>query len=95
MERMTRLNRDGSASIIKEALDNGQAARRLACLEDFLTYLQARRTDLPAELERLRRQNAVKTFRFRELMTERMTNELIWDLLRRFGIPDEGESPAP
>ena len=43
--------------------------------------MQKRRDEIPAELEALRAQNAVKTYRFRELMTEQMTNRMIWDLL--------------
>ncbi len=81
MKRFTFVDDAGRAQMLPEAVIDGTAAERLRRLEDFLAYMQKRRDEIPAELEALRAQNAVKTYRFRELMTEQMTNRMIWDLL--------------
>ena len=62
------------------------ALRRLAALEDMLEELASDRTDIPAELAKLKVSSKEKTVRYKELLGQKLLlNEMI-ALLERHGI---------
>ncbi len=88
MKRMAFVDTDGKAAIDPQALQSGEAALRLKRFEDFWEHLLNRQKQIPAELEALRAENKAKTYRFRELMTEEMTDKMALDMLALFDMKE-------
>ncbi len=80
------VKKDGHIQLDPVALENGDLARQLYAMEQFLSHLQNRKAQIPGELEVLRAENKAKTYRFRELMTEQMTTDMVMDLLKLFDV---------
>ncbi len=68
---------------------NEQLVTRLGRFEDLVEYVLMRQSVLPQELSAYREQGKTKSYRFRELLSEKMINETVLTLLRQFKILDE------
>ena len=66
----------------------GDAVNRLAKFENLYEHLLARHNAIPAELEKLRLAGKNKTVTFKELLTEKMINDMILTQLERQGLKD-------
>lgn len=61
---------------------------RLGRFEDLTEHLLLRQSTLPSELSAYREKGKTKSYRFRELLSEKMVNEALLSLLRQFEILD-------
>jgi len=64
----------------------GPAVNKLAAFENLYEDLLQKQEEIPLELERLRSENKTKTVRFRELMVEKMMNDTVLNLFKRYGL---------
>lgn len=64
----------------------GEAIERLAKFENIYEHLMMRKGAIPAELEALRGANKGKTVTFKELLAEKMINDMVLKLLEREGL---------
>lgn len=94
MNRLTKLSEDGKFYVVADAgceknaggALHGEAVERLARFENFFEHLLARRNAIPGEMEVLRGAGRNKTVKFRELMTEKMVNDMILTQMGFFGL---------
>ncbi len=91
MEKLTKTAGD-SNFIISSALNTtedgfcGEAADQLAQFEQILDYLIRSQTEIPQQLDALRKEGKEKTVKFRELMAQKLANTNTMLLLKRFGV---------
>jgi hypothetical protein len=64
----------------------GVAIEKLAKFENLYEYLTDRQRTIPKEMEKLRNENRTKSYKFRELLGEKLMNETLLSLFRRHGI---------
>lgn len=93
MERITRMQGDNDLYIVDElTLNNdvngytGEAITRLARFENIYEDLIASQSQIPKELEKLRKEGKTKSVRFKELMVMKMTNANIINLFKKYGL---------
>lgn len=93
MERLTKRSADNlfyvEAGVSEMDADNrycGEAINRLAKFEDLWAHLLTRHSVIPAELEALRRAGKEKTVTFKELLAEKMINDMLLTHLERQGL---------
>ena len=71
---------------VRLSSDNGDAVEKLARFENFYNHLIERRTAIPEEIETLRKAGKDKTVTFKELLTEKMVNQMILNQLEKYGL---------
>lgn len=93
MERMTKLLADKDCYITNNIVGNfesegyyGDAIEKLAKFENLYDHLIARQSSIPKELETLRNAGKNKTVTFKELLAEKLVNEMMLKLLGRHGL---------
>ena len=93
MKRLTRLaakekfyTTDGITGKVDNEGYYGDAVEKLARFEDFYNHLIERRTAIPEEIETLRKAGKDKTVTFKELLTEKMVNQMILNQLEKYGL---------
>ena len=92
MERLTEKLSKTQYQVTKSALQEmekgytGQAIDRLAAFENVYAEVWESQQALPEQLEKLRAAGREKTVQFRELMTKKMTNAMILNLFKTYGI---------
>lgn len=84
MKRLTKLSGDKGFFVTDKITGKiategyyGEAIEKLAKFENFCDHLIARRNSIHSELETLRNEGKTKTVTFKELLTEKMINEMI------------------
>lgn len=85
MERYTSAAPDGYTAVGTYE----QIVSRLGRFEDLVEYLLLRQRELPKELAVYRENGKTKSYRFRELLLEKMVNETLLSLLHQFKLSDE------
>lgn len=92
MERLTKLSATGEYCIDKSMVNNreegwyGEAIEKLAKFENLYDYLIDKQRTIPAEMEKLRRENKTKTYKFKELMAQKLTNQTLLNLISGHGL---------
>jgi hypothetical protein len=64
----------------------GDAIEKLAKFENFYDHLASRQKSIPTELEALRSGGKTKTVTFKELLAEKMINDMILTQLADHGL---------
>ncbi|HAE42607.1 MAG TPA: hypothetical protein DCG34_06755 [Clostridiales bacterium] len=82
MERQIIKKENGTYEII----DMEKAIENLVRFEELYEYIMNRETSIPEELAKLRNEGKEKTFRFRELMGQKLLNTSFISLLKEFDI---------
>lgn len=89
MERLTYLHDDTHQYVVDPTYIEltpdgfvGIAINRLGCFEDILEGIVNRQVQITAELASLRDANRTKTVRFRQLLTEKLTNVQVISLFQ-------------
>lgn len=93
MRRISRISPDGKNHFVEcTNIENsgehysGNAIERLARFEDFHEHLLEQRQKIPLDLERLRVEGKSKSYKFKELLGQKLLTETILNSLSRFGI---------
>jgi hypothetical protein len=92
MERLTKLAATGEYYIDKSMVNNGEegyygeAIEKLARFENLYDYLIDKQRTIPVEMEKLRRENKTKTYKFKELMAQKLTNQTLLNLISGHGL---------
>lgn len=93
MKRFTKLSEnkefyvtDNISGILPDEGYYGEAVDKLAKFENLFDHLTARKKLIPAELENLRAAGKNKTVTFKELLMEKMVNEMMLVQLARQGL---------
>lgn len=93
MERLTKQS-ENTGCYITESIDGtienegyyGEAIEKLAKFENLYDHLYARRSAIPGELDALRKAGKEKTVTFRELLGEKMVNDMLLTQIERQGL---------
>ena len=64
----------------------GQAISKLATFENIYEDLQLKQVELSKELEKLRMEDKTKTVKFKQLLTNKLTNGNVIMLLESYGL---------
>lgn len=93
MDRLTRSSNNNEFYVVDHATVNsetngysGEAINRLGRFEDFYEDLVSSQIEVPKELEKLRNEGKEKSYRYKELMTEKFSSSHILGLLKVYGI---------
>jgi len=93
MERLTKLMGNNDLYIVDDLTVNhdvngytGEAITKLAKFENIYEDLIASQSEISKQLEKLRNEEKIKTVRFRELMVKKMTNVMIIELFKSYGL---------
>ena len=85
MERLTKKLDDKDIYIVdNDKID--QAINKLAIFEDIYEELNAEQIEISKKLEVLRNEGKMKSLKFRELMTKKLTNSAVLTLFKNYGI---------
>lgn len=93
MERLTKLSVNNEYYIVDDITVRhgdegcyGDAIEKLAKFEDLYDYLIESQRTIPEELEKLRNDDKIKSYKFKELMAQKLTNDAFLMLLGRYGL---------
>jgi hypothetical protein len=64
----------------------GQAINKLATFENVYADLQLKQVEISKELEKLRSEDKTKTVKFKQLLTNKLTNGNVIMLLESYGL---------
>lgn len=91
MERITKIFND--SYIVEnskiESIDGvfiGEAVDRLATFENILDKIEKRQQEIAIELEKIHKEDKMKSYKFRELMAEKMVNDRIISTFKIYGL---------
>lgn len=85
MERLTKKLDDQDNYIVDNDKLN-QAINKLAIFENIYEELNAEQIEISKKLEDLRNEGKMKSLKFRELMTKKLTNSAVLTLFKNYGI---------
>lgn len=93
MQRLTKLSSSGEYYLLDSDMvfaENdgyrGEAVEKLARFENLHEYLKEMLMTIPAEMDKLREQNKNKSYRFKELMAQKLMYENILKLWSLYGL---------
>ena len=93
MERLTRTSDNKKLYIVDDDKINhdengyfGDAVNKLAKFEDVYDDLLASQDEISKELEKLRNEGKTRSFKFKELMAKKITNNNIMTLFKTYGL---------
>lgn len=64
----------------------GEAIAKLAILENILDDLTANQAELTEQLDRLREEDKTKTVRFKEMMGQKLMNNMMITHFKKYGL---------
>lgn len=85
MERLTKKLDDQDNYIVDNDKLN-QAINKLAIFENIYEELNAEQIEISKKLEDLRNEGKMKSLKFRELMTKKLTNSAVLTLFKNYGL---------
>lgn len=93
MDRMTRKSEekgiyetDGITGKFEEGGYYGDAVERLAKFENLHAYLMEQKETVARQLDALREAEKTKTYKYREVFSQKLMNDMMVDLMRGFGL---------
>jgi len=92
MDRLTKSNNHKLYVVDRTKVDSdtngysGEAINRLGRFEDFYADLVASQNEIPQEMQKLRDEGKEKSYRYKELMGEKLINSNILSLLKKYDI---------
>ena len=93
IKRLTKLSSSGDYYVLDSNMVfcvndeyRGEAVEKLAKFENLHQYLMEMQKNIPAEMDKLREQNKTKSYRFKELMAQKLLHENMLNLLSLYGL---------
>lgn len=93
MDRLTRSSNNHEFYVVDHEKVNpdtngysGEAINRLGRFEDFYEALVAGQIEIPKEMQKLRNEGKEKSYRYKELMGKKLTDNHILSLLKAYGL---------
>ena len=93
MDRMTRKSEEkgcytteGITGKFEDGGYYGDAVERLAKFENLHTYLMEQKETVARQLDALREAEKTKTYKYREVFSQKLMNDMMVDLMRGFGL---------
>lgn len=92
MSRLTKLREDNKTYVSKHIDEklkegySGDAIEKLAKFENLLDHLIEQHEELPKELEVLRNEGKIKSYKLREVFGQKLTIEAFLKLMKDFDI---------
>lgn len=85
MERLTKkLDKNNNYIVDEDKID--QAISKLAIFENIYEELNAEQIVISKKLESLRNEGKMKSLKFRELMTKKLTNSAVLMIFKNYGL---------
>lgn len=84
MERLTKKLDNNNYIVDNDRLN--QAINKLAIFENIYEELNAEQIEISKKLEVLRNEGKMKSLKFRELMTKKLTNSTVLALFKNYGL---------
>lgn len=85
MDRLTR-KLDNTENYTVEDGNITRAINKLAIFENIYEELEAEQIEISKKLEVLRNEGKMKSLKFRELMTKKLTNTTVLTIFRNYGL---------
>jgi hypothetical protein len=93
IKRLTKLSSSGAYYVLDSSMVfcvndeyRGEAVEKLAKFENLHQYLMEMQKIIPAEMDKLREQNKTKSYRFKELMAQKLMHENMLNLFILYGL---------
>lgn len=85
MERLTK-KFDNTDNYIVDEYKITEAINKLAIFENIYEELNTEQTEISKKLEVLRNEGKMKSLKFRELMTKKLTNSAVLTIFKNYGL---------
>lgn len=92
MSRLTKLMKNNNLYVSKQIEEkhedgySGDAIEKLAKFENLFDYLIMQHEEIPKELEILRNEGKIKSYHFREILTNKLIIDAFLNLMKKYDI---------